>query len=119
MTSRERVTLALQHKEADRIPIDDRVWGTTLRRWRQEGLPEGQSPAQYFGYDFRGSGGDISFQLPRRVIEDTDEYVIATNANGATLKNWKGKTSTPELIGFTITSREIWEEYKSSIYDKK
>ena len=46
------------------------------------------------------------------VIEDTVEYVTAINADGATMKNWKHTTSTPELIGFTITSKEIWEEYK-------
>ena len=43
MTSRERVQLALQHKEADRIAIQDSPWATTVARWRKEGLPEGQS----------------------------------------------------------------------------
>ncbi len=112
MTSRERVQLALQHKEADRIPIHDGPWGTTVTRWRKEGLPEDQSPTQYFGYEFRGFGCNNSLQLPHKVIEETDEYIISTNSNGAKLKNWKGKTSTPEMIDFTITTREIWEEHK-------
>ena len=112
MTSRERVKLALQHKEADRIAIHDSPWGTTVERWRKEGLPADQSPTQYFGFEFRGSGGNNSLQLPRKVLEETDEYVIATNPDGAVLKNWKHKTSTPELIDFTIKSREKWEEYK-------
>ncbi len=112
MTSRERVQLALRHEEADRIPIHDGPWGTTVERWRKEGLPEGQSPGQYFGYEFRGSGCNNSLQLASQTIEETDEYAITTNSDGAKVKNWKGKTSTPEMIDFTITSREIWEEHK-------
>jgi len=30
MTSKERIALALQHKEADRIAIHDSPWGTTI-----------------------------------------------------------------------------------------
>jgi len=112
MTSRERVCLALQHKETDRVPIHDSPWGTTVARWHKEGLPEGQSPAGYFGFEFSGVGSNNSLQLPTKVIEETDEYTISTTADGATRRNWKGKTSTPELIDFGITTREAWEEHK-------
>jgi len=37
MTSRERVRLALEHKQADRVAIHDSPWGTTMARWRSEG----------------------------------------------------------------------------------
>ncbi|MGQ9610256.1 MAG: uroporphyrinogen decarboxylase family protein [bacterium] len=110
MTSKERVECALLHKEADRIAIHDSPWGTTEARWRREGMPT--SSTEYFGFEFRGFGGDTSLQLPYKVIEETDEYVISINADGAKMKNWKHKTSTPELLDFTITSKEIWEEYK-------
>ena len=112
MTSRERVCLALQHKEADRIAIHDGPWGTTVARWHKEGLPQGQSAASYFGFEFRGFGGNNSLQLPTKVIEETDEYVIATTQDGATRRNWKGKTTTPELIDFSITTKAVWEEHK-------
>lgn len=112
MTSQERVLLALQRKPADRVAVHDSPWGTTEQRWHKEGLPEGQSSVDYFGFEFRGFGGDNSLQLERKVLEETDEYVIATDGNGATMKNWKQKTSTPELIDFTVKTREIWEEYK-------
>ena len=112
MTSQERVLLALEHQEADRIPVHDSPWGTTEQRWHEEGLPEGTSSAKHFGFEFWGYWGDNSMQLEREVIEETDEYVIATGPSGATVKNWKGRTSTPELVDFTITTREIWEEHK-------
>ncbi|HID07867.1 MAG TPA: hypothetical protein EYP10_12060 [Armatimonadetes bacterium] len=112
MTSQERVLCALNHVEPDRVPVSDGPWATTIARWHKEGLPTGIGPAEYFGYEFVGFGGDLSLQLPQEVIEDTDEYTIVRNSNGATVKNWKHRTSTPELLGFLITDRKTWEEYK-------
>jgi len=113
MTARERYLAALHHQEADRVPITDSPWGHTVARWRREGLPEDQSPAQYFGYDeLMGQGPDISFQFPHQVLEETDTYTIARDANGATRRNFKDHESTPELIDFTIKDRRTWEEHK-------
>lgn len=112
MTSQERVLLALDHKEADRVAIHDAPWGTTIERWHREGLPEDQSPAEYFGYEFASVGADTSFQLPSETVEETEEYTLVRNGNGALRRNWKHRTSTPEMIEFTVTSREKWEELK-------
>ncbi len=35
LTPRERFRLALDHKEADRIPIHDSPWAATVSRWRK------------------------------------------------------------------------------------
>ena len=112
MTSRERVLLAIEHQEADRIAIQDSPWATTIERWRKEGLPEDKGPQDYFGYEFRANSADTTLQLPVEKKEETDEYTIATTGDGAIRKNWKGRTSTPELIGFTITTKELWLENK-------
>jgi uroporphyrinogen decarboxylase len=112
LTSQERITLALNHKEADRVGIHDTPWETTVKRWHKEGLPENISPEEYFGYELKGFGPDTSFQLPEEVIEETEEYKIVKNSFGAIVKNWKEKTSTPELIDFTVNDRKKWEELK-------
>jgi len=112
MTSQERVRLALEHHEADRVAIHDSPWATTIARWRTEGLPEGVSPHQHFGYEFASVGPDISLRLPTETLEETDEWIIARRSEGAVHRNWKGKTSTPELIDFTIKTRADWEEHK-------
>jgi len=112
MTSCERVLRVLRHQEADRIPISDSPWTTTTARWHREGLPESVGPDVYFNYEFSGQIADTSFQLPSHVVEETDDYVVEKNSNGATRKNWKSATSTPECIGFTITTRDCWEEHK-------
>jgi len=115
MTSCERVLRVLAHRPADRVPISDSPWATTVTRWHREGLPEGVTPEVYFNYEFVGQGVDTSFQLPTQVIEETDDYIIERNSNGATRKNWKNKTSTPECLGFTITTRRAWEEHKDRL----
>jgi len=112
MTSRERILLTLNHKEADRIPIHDSPWGHTVDRWHKEGLPEGQSPNDYFGYEITGQGADCSLQLEHQVVEETDTYTIYKDANGATSRSFKDHESTPERIDFTITDKKTWEEYK-------
>jgi uroporphyrinogen decarboxylase len=112
MTSRERILAAINHEEADRVAVHDAPWATTVTRWREEGLPEGQSPTQYFGFEFRAFSGDSSLRLETEVVDETDEYKIAKTGDGATQRNWKSTTSTPELIDFSITTREKWEEVK-------
>lgn len=113
MTIKERFALIINHKEADRIPICDTVWETTVTRWHREGLPKEKSPHDYFGYDsWVAIGADISLQLTPETIEDRDEYNISRNSDGAVTKYWKKSTSTPQLIDFLITNRNKWEEYK-------
>ncbi len=112
MTSRERVACALRHETADRVAIQDSPWGTTVARWRKEGLPQNTSPADYFNYEFVRIGADLSMRFPAVVLEETDEYRIHKDANGRTLKNWKGRTSTPMLIDYTIKTRDDWEQHK-------
>lgn len=112
MTSQERVHLALSHCEADRVPVSDFPWGTTEARWHQEGLPAGVSAAEYFGFELWGFWGDSSLQLEPRVLSEDEQCTVATGADGQTVKNWKGRTSTPELVDFTVTSRDRWEEVK-------
>ena len=83
VTSQERVRLALEHKEADRVAIQDGPWGTTVARWHKEGLPEKVGPHEFFHYEFASTGPDISLRLPTEKIEETDEYIVQRGANGS------------------------------------
>lgn len=112
ITSRERITKALKHEPADRVAIQDSPWATTVARWHKEGLPQKVSPADFFKFEFVRLGPDLSFRFPGKVLEETDEYSIHIDANGRTLKSWKGKTSTPMLIDYTVKTRDDWEQHK-------
>lgn len=112
LTGRERVWLALHHREADRVGVMDAIWSTTLERWRREGLPESPPPETIFDYDMRQIRPDFSFQLPRVTVEETDEYTIVRDEYGKTIKNWKHRMSTPDWIDFLVKTPADWEEHK-------
>ncbi|MBM4087728.1 MAG: hypothetical protein FJ272_23305, partial [Planctomycetes bacterium] len=112
MTSRERFLRALRHQEADRVPISDAPWETTIARWRREGLPKDKSPFDYFGYERIAQGVDLSFQLPKVTREETETCKIVKDGFGATTRVFKGQESVPELVDFAITDRRTWEEHK-------
>jgi len=112
VTSRERCLLALRRQEADRVPLTDSPWETTIARWHREGLPKDQSPFDYFGYERVAQGVDLSFQLPTEVLEETETFKIDRDAFGVTSKTFKDREATPERIAFTITDRKAWEEHK-------
>ncbi|MBT3379968.1 MAG: hypothetical protein HN742_02955 [Lentisphaerae bacterium] len=113
LTTRERFQRMYEHREADRVPMVGGPWGTTLARWRREGMPEGADFTDYFGLDrVAGIAGDTSPRFPTRVVEETDEYVIRFDKWGTTSMNWKHTSSTPEWIDRTIVDRASWEMAK-------
>jgi len=103
-----------EHKEADRVPMLGGPWGTTLERWRREGMPPDADFAEYFDLDRTvGIGGDIGPRYEEKVIEETDDYVINLDSWGTTAKNWKHVSSTPHWIARTIVDRESWKAAKA------
>ncbi len=114
MTSRERIARMFAHQEADRIPIIDIPWASTIERWHREGMPAGMDYIQYFGLDSVARiHVDSSPRYEVKTIEETDAYMIHTTAWGATLKNWKHAASTPEFLDFTIRDRQSWAQARS------
>lgn len=109
-----------EHKEADRVPIDDSPWGSTIERWEREGMPKGMNFRDYFGLDhIYYIQADNSPRYPAETIEETDEYKITTTAWGATLKNWKHAGGVPEFLDFKIVDRDSWAEAKARMVPSK
>ena len=113
ITSCERFKRMYEHREADRVPMMDSPWGSTIERWRREGLPKDVSYIDYFGLDrCSGFGVDVSPRYPEKVIEETDRYTTYTTSWAQTIKNWKHATSTPEFMDFTIKDPDASHEAK-------
>ena len=113
MTSRERITTVLNGGIPDRVPIQDSYWGSTVERWRREGLPANISPNDYFDTGMVRLGGDYSLQFPGKLIEETDRYRIYIDAYGATRKDLKVSAGwTPQWLDFTIKSKDDWLKHK-------
>ncbi len=53
MTNRERFLACLSFQPIDRMPVIEPFawWNLTLERWKNEGLPAGVDPAEFFGLD--------------------------------------------------------------------
>ena len=114
MSTRERFRRMYEHREADRVPILDAPWASTIERWQREGMPEGVDYVDYFDLDHVfGISADNSPRYPAGVIEETDSYSITTTPWGATLKNWKHAGGVPEFLGFTIVDHVSWEAAKA------
>ena len=75
-TTRERIIAAFAHREADRVPMWDYPWGTTLERWKKEGMPADADFDTHFEIDAANfTHTDWTMQFPTETIEETDEYV--------------------------------------------
>lgn len=129
LTSRQRVFRMFEHREADRIPIIDAPWKSTLERWQREGLPKKRWVDYYgadltwidhFGVDFVGGFGmDNSPRYEEKTIEETEEHKIVTTQWGVTMRVEKRAETTPEYLDFTITDPETWDEAKARIRPEK
>ena len=113
MTSKERIKHIFSHKEADRVPIADSPWAGTLSRWRKEGMPPDADWRDFFQIDkIETISVDISPKYEKKIIEETEDYVISTTEWGVTLKNFKVPDSTPEFLDYKVNTPEKWEEAK-------
>jgi uroporphyrinogen decarboxylase len=110
MTSRERIATILGGGVPDRVGRDEDPWGETLERWHSEGLGENEDLRERFDFDLGGvSGCDFSFRFEREVVEETDEHVIAWDANGVLRKDLKRKSGfTPHWYDHKIKTRTDW-----------
>lgn len=113
MTSRERIGRMYEHREADRIPLFDSPWPSTVERWHAEGLPQGVSPETFFGLDsIVEFMVDNSPRYPVRVLEETPTQKVHTTAWGATIREWSHAGGTPEFLDFTVVDRDTWRQAK-------
>jgi len=115
MNSRERILTTLRHEEPDRVPIHDDPWPSTVNRWRKEGLPEGISPDEYFGYEMVLFKADLSPRFPINVIDRTDEFIVETTPYGGVRRNFRDYSTTPEVVEWPVKSRADWERMKERL----
>lgn len=115
MTSRERFLMALNHREPERVPIQDTLWASTVERWYKEGLPRETSVAEYFDYEMVNFGADTSPRFPIKVVEENEEYIIATTTFGGLRRDHKNYSTTPEIIDYPCKNRKDWGRIKERL----
>jgi uroporphyrinogen decarboxylase len=105
-----------QHRDADRVPVIEHCWQSTIERWHREGMPKDVPFTEFFGLDtIRCIGIDNSPRFEWKLVEETDDYAIVSSNWGVTARNWKHAASTPEYLDFTVKDRESWAKVKERI----
>ncbi|MFH2068609.1 MAG: uroporphyrinogen decarboxylase family protein [Candidatus Omnitrophota bacterium] len=112
MTSRERIKAVLEHREADRVPVQDSPWGATVSRWHREGLPEEIPVEEYFGYELIQLGADLSARFPIQILEKNENYILTTTPDGGKAKNFRDYSTTPEVVDTQVKTKEDWFNFK-------
>ena len=116
VTTHERMKRMYEHREADRVPIVDIPWGSTIERWVKEGMPADADYVDYLGLDrVVHVGVDNSPRYPVKVLEETDTYRVATTNWGVTYRNWKHTGSVPQFLDFKIVDPESWREARGKM----
>ncbi len=112
MTSHERFSRMYRHQDADRVPVLDSPWHETIERWVREGMTT-PDYIEYFDLDKTAYiSTDNSPRLPVRVVEETDDYVIKTTPWGATRRNFKHATTTPENLSYEVNTPDAWAKIR-------
>jgi len=113
MTTRERMMRTYEHREADRVPIVDIPWASTLARWEREGLPANVDWADYMDVDsVHQILPDNSPRFPMQMLEATDEYRVYTTMWGATRKDWYANSGALGYLDYTVTDPDAWAKAK-------
>lgn len=113
MTSRERIKRIFNFQIPDKIGIFDAPWPETVDHWHKEGLPQNIHVNEYFNYDIDECVLlNTSFQLPERIIEKDEEYIVYSDSNGVINKILRGKTGAPLITDYLVKTKEDWLKYK-------
>ena len=113
MTPREIMKTLMMDKQCpERMGLCEHYWSDTLGAWEEQGYPAGADPVDFFHYDLRPIGGwfDTSAIAGQNLmVKETDETIDTINGWGATQRNWKHKSGTPEHLAFDLTDEDKWK----------
>jgi len=120
MTTRQRLQTAFSREIPDRVPlVDISFWPETLERWRQEGLPVGVTPAEYFALDvIERFSFDGSLCLPAEIVEEDQQCRVRRDANGVLIKEWRDwriSYSPPVRLDCLVKTWDDWHQVKGRL----
>lgn len=131
MNYRERFLKTMLFQELHQVPFHEiGLWGQTLDRWEQEGLPPGalqkggwfMEGEPYFGFEPRSfakinSTGPLP-QQEYQVLEENDRILVYIDGGGVTHRALKEGTahgtrmSMDQFIGFPVRDRDSFRKWK-------
>lgn len=130
MTKREKFRAVFNQEKTDSFcQLEHGFWDETFLRWQHENLPSDvimpdlflPSPGDLFSHFNILKCGYIRPyiymypQLPHRVLEETDDYIISVNGNGVTNKEAKSSISLPQQLDFSIKNGADYAKYRDRL----
>jgi hypothetical protein len=97
-------------------------WATAWKRWEAEGKPASIT-------DYRSFMDPDQVLLPvpintgpcprleRRVVEETDDYVVFYDSWGIKRRDYKGGESMSDFLSFPVKNRQDWVEFRQCYLD--
>lgn len=114
MDSRERIIATLNFEEPDRVGFIDFIWPETWKRWRAEGIPADYE--RYVDFDIVLVDVDQTPRFERRVLEETERWMIYVDEMGTKWRIAKFEASGPPLpLEGYVKSRDDFEEVKARL----
>lgn len=109
MTSRERVTAALNFEPPDRLPVNDSLWDGLQADWIQEGMPAGVTPADHFGWDIESMFIDASARFDMKILSCAAGFITFEDRAGYRVKKADGRSGTLDFQNYKTKTRDDWE----------
>jgi len=112
-TKREVIKTLLAKKLPERVGLNEHFWPHIIENaWKDQGFVKEKDFVHRFNLDLRSTSW-FSAPGPRAdlatVVEKSDDWVVNRDSWGASTKTWNHKAGTPEHVGFTMSSPEIWK----------
>ena len=106
---------AMRRSHTDAVGIAEMIyWPEVVERWHEDGLPEGQTPGEYFGTDVLGYSivVDLTLQLEEEMVREDERHILRRNSNGIVHKEIRGSYAPPVEVESLVKDWETWLEYK-------
>ena len=112
MNGKMRVLNMIAREPVDRLPRFDSFWEDTLSVWKTQGFPSDVTPGDFFDFDIRLLGLDMSMRLEHKILEQDDEMVLIQDRHGFTARKFIGKSRALEFDNHVTTDRDAWNRLK-------
>jgi len=126
LTHRQLWQQIMHYGSWDRMPVFFMPgWPETHERWNKEDglsyeiMHNGERYSQFLGAQETMAtinwniGLYPEFEI--EILEETAEYKVYRDREGVVSKEWKGKSSIPHFIDFTLKEAKDWPEYKKRL----
>jgi uroporphyrinogen decarboxylase len=115
MNHRERIRAALRFERPDRLPCHETPWEQTLAAWRKQGLPDGVSLEDHFGFDLAFMYLDTSPRFEQRILKREGGRITYEDRFGYTLEKKEGISATLDFKSHVTSGKEAWPAVKARL----